>query len=554
MPHVITQSCCSDGSCVFACPVNCIHPTPDEPDFLTAEMLHIDPRACVDCGACVDACPVEAIVPDSKLSAKQLPFLELNAAYFPKGKGPRWYSPMLAPIPEAPKVEARRKPLRVAVVGSGPAGMYAADELLTQAGVEVSMFDKLATPYGLVRAGVAPDHQRTKQVAELFDVIAAQDGFSFYLNVDVGRDLTHADLLRHHHAVVYAVGASSDRRLDIPGATLPGSFTATEFVTWVNALPDRAELPVRLDHERVVIVGNGNVAFDVARVLTLDPASLAGTDISRTALAALRESKVREVVVVGRRGPEFSAFTMPELIGLASSVEVVLDPPARELVLRALAESDNPEHKGDVVRKEKLEFLSTFPTEPSGSGRHVRLCYRLFPTHVVGEGRVEGVRFEGAGSPEPKTIDAGLFVTSIGYRALPIKDLPFDEVRAVVPNEDGRVVDPASGAAVPGVYVVGWIKRGPSGFIGTNKTCSRDTVFALVDDYNRGLLPDPESDSEQFDKVVRQRQPNVVDRQGWLDIEAAEIARGHAANRVRDKFTTVPDMLAAVGAGRHSRT
>ncbi|MGL6237022.1 MAG: FAD-dependent oxidoreductase [Segniliparus sp.] len=545
MPHVITQSCCSDGSCVFACPVNCIHPTPDEPDFLTAEMLHIDPRACVDCGACVDACPVEAIVPDSKLSPKQLPFLEINASYFPKGKRPLWYSPMLAPIPEAPKVEERRTPLRVAVVGSGPAGMYAADELLTQAGVEVSVFDKLPTPYGLVRAGVAPDHQHTKQVAELFDMIADQDGFSFYLNVDVGRDLTHADLLRHHHAVVYAVGASSDRRLDIPGAALPGSFTATEFVTWVNALPDHAELPVRLDHERVVIVGNGNVALDVARVLTLDPAALDGTDISRTALAALHDSKVREVVVVGRRGPEFSAFTMPELIGLASSVEVVLDPPARELVLKALAETD------DRVRREKLELLATLPTEPSGSGRHIRLCYQLSPVRVVGEDRVEGVQFEAGGSvpgsSEPTTIPAGLLLTSIGYRALPVKDLPFDEVRAVVPNEDGRVLDPATGAALPGVYVVGWIKRGPSGFIGTNKSCSRDTVFALVDDYNQGLLPDPEHGQGPFDELVRQRQPDVVDRRGWLNIEAAELARGHAANRVRDKFTAVPQMLAAAG-------
>ncbi|EFV11765.1 FAD-dependent oxidoreductase [Segniliparus rugosus] len=545
MPHVVTQSCCSDGSCVFACPVNCIHPTPDEPDFLTAEMLHIDPAACVDCGACVDACPVEAIVPDTKLAPKQLPFLELNASYFPKGGRKKWYSPMLAPIPEAPHIKARRAPLRVAVVGSGPAGMYAADELLTQADVEVNVFDRLPTPYGLVRAGVAPDHQRTKHVAKLFDTISEQNGFAFYLNVQVGRDVTHAELLRHHHAVIYAVGASSDRRLAVPGAELPGSFTATEFVTWVNALPDQAELPVRLDHERAVIVGNGNVALDVARVLTLDPESLAGTDISQTALTALRASQVREVVVVGRRGPEFSAFTMPELIGLTSAVEVVLDPTARELVLSALAAIGDSTAKESTVRREKLELLAALPTRPSGSGRHVRLCYQLTPVRAVGADRVEGVEFAAEGSSEPTLIPAGLLLTSIGYRALPVQDLPFDEAASIVPNKDGRVVDPATGAAQPGTYVVGWIKRGPSGFIGTNKSCSRETVFTLVDDYNRGLLPEPEAGADQLEKLVRQRRPDAVDRQGWRNINAAELARGHRASRVRDKFTSVSEMVAA---------
>ena len=210
MPHVITQSCCSDGSCVYACPVNCIHPSPDEPGFATAEMLYIDPAACVDCGACVSACPVGAIAPDNRLASEQLPFVALNAAYYPDRPADEKLPPTskLAPVVEAPKIQPRAgHPLTVAIVGSGPAAMYAADELLTQRGVRVNVFERLPTPYGLVRAGVAPDHQSTKRVTRLFDKITRRRGFRFYLNVEVGADVSHAELLAHHHAVLYAVGA-----------------------------------------------------------------------------------------------------------------------------------------------------------------------------------------------------------------------------------------------------------------------------------------------------------------------------------------------------------
>ena len=254
MPHVITQSCCSDGSCVYACPVNCIHPSPDEPGFATAEMLYIDPVACVDCGACVSACPVGAIAPDTRLEPKQLPFIELNAAFYPEARRRScrrrrsWRRCI-----EAPMVQPRAGgPLTVAIVGSGPAAMYAADELLTQRGVRVNVFERLPTPYGLVRAGVAPDHQSTKRVTRLFDKIAGRRGFRFYLNVEVGSDLTHAELLAHHHAVLYAVGAPNDRRLDIDGMGLPGTGTATEMVAWINGHPEYTDLPVDLGHERVV--------------------------------------------------------------------------------------------------------------------------------------------------------------------------------------------------------------------------------------------------------------------------------------------------------------
>jgi ferredoxin/flavodoxin---NADP+ reductase len=546
MPHVITQSCCSDGSCVYACPVNCIHPSPDEPGFATAEMLYIDPAACVDCGACVSACPVGAIAPDTRLEPKQLPFIELNAAYYPKREAKPPPTSKLAPVLEAPYVQPRAGgPLTVAIVGSGPAAMYAADELLTQHGVRVNVFERLPMPYGLVRAGVAPDHQSTKRVTRLFDGIAGRRGFRFYLNVEVGTHLAHDELLAHHHAVVYAVGAPNDRRLDIDGMGLPGTRTATEVVAWINGHPEYTDLPVDLGHERVVVIGNGNVAFDVARILTTDPDALARTDISDHALAALRASRVTEVVIAARRGPAQSAFTLPELIGLTSTCEVVLDAADHDLVVRDLAEASDPLTRNKLEILSKLGDASTPVTRP-----RIRLAYRLTPNRVVGDGRAEGVEFTATGADEVGRLSAGLVLTSIGYRGKPIRGLPFDESAAVVPNDGGRVVEPSTGTPVRGSYVAGWIKRGPTGFIGTNKSCAAETVHSLVADYNRGLLADPEDGRAKpaaLDKLVRSRQPAVVDADGWKAIDAAEIARG-GEDRPRDKFTVIADMLAAGAA------
>ena len=546
MPHVITQSCCSDGSCVYACPVNCIHPSPDEPGFATAEMLYIDPAACVDCGACVSACPVGAIAPDTRLEPKQLPFIELNAAFYPKREAKPPPTSKLAPVLEAPYVQPRAGgPLTVAIVGSGPAAMYTADELLTQHGVRVNVFERLPMPYGLVRAGVAPDHQSTKRVTRLFDRIAGRRGFRFYLNVEVGTHLAHDELLAHHHAVVYAVGAPNDRRLDIDGMGLPGTRTATEVVAWINGHPEYTDLPVDLGHERVVVIGNGNVAFDVARILTTDPDALARTDISDHALAALRASRVTEVVIAARRGPAQSAFTLPELIGLTSTCEVVLDAADHDLVVRDLAEASDPLTRNKLEILSKLGDASTPVTRP-----RIRLAYRLTPNRVVGDGRAEGVEFTATGADEVGRLSAGLVLTSIGYRGKPIRGLPFDESAAVVPNDGGRVVEPSTGTPVRGSYVAGWIKRGPTGFIGTNKSCAAETVHSLVADYNRGLLADPEDGRAKpaaLDKLVRSRQPAVVDADGWKAIDAAEIARG-GEDRPRDKFTVIADMLAAGAA------
>jgi ferredoxin/flavodoxin---NADP+ reductase len=540
MPHVITQSCCNDGSCVFACPVNCIHPTPDEPGFATSEMLYIDPVACVDCGACVSACPVGAIAPDTRLEAKQLPFVEINASFYPQRPAGVKLPPTskLAPVIPAAEVRVRRQPLTVAVVGSGPAAMYAADELLTQHGVRVNVFEKLPTPYGLVRAGVAPDHQNTKKVTELFDRVARHRRFRFYLNVEVGKHLSHADLLAHHHAVLYAVGAPDDRRLDIDGMNLAGTGTATELVAWINGHPDFTDLPVDLSHERVVIIGNGNVALDVARVLTANPDDLARTDISDRALRVFRGSAVREVVIAARRGPAHSAFTLPELIGLTETSDVVLDAHDHKLAASDLATVS------DTLTRNKLEILSKLGDGSAPASRpRIRLAYQLTPKRVLGEHRATGVEFSVTGTEEVCKLDVGLVLTSIGYRGKPIRDLPFDA--GVVPNDGGRVVDPGSGRPVPGAYVAGWIKRGPTGFIGTNKSCSFETVQALVADFNAGKLSDPVAKPGALAKLVHARQPDAVDSAGWRAIDDAEIARGSRDGRPRNKFTDVADMLAA---------
>ncbi|TSD99315.1 4Fe-4S dicluster domain-containing protein [Skermania sp. ID1734] len=548
MPHVVTQSCCSDASCVYACPVNCIHPTPDEPDFLTAEMLHIDPDTCVDCGACVTACPVEAIVPHGKLEERQLTYLSINADFYKK---PRKH-PLLAPMVESTAARTDSGPLRVAVVGSGPAAMYAADEVLKQPRAQVNVFERLPVPYGLVRSGVAPDHQKTKQVTKLYDMITHESGFEFFLNVEVGKDVSLDELLAHHHAVVYAVGAASDRRLNIPGADLPGVASATDFVGWYNGHPDHAHRKFDLSHKRVVIVGNGNVALDVARILVSDPERLAGTDISDEALAVLRASKVEEVVIVGRRGSAQSAFTVPELSGLVANddFDVLVDRSEEILDPRTAASSE----RGHAV-SQKLAILDELDDAAAAKPGRRRIVFRYLrsPLAIHGDERVESIEFArgsfaSEGSVEYGTdtdnIEAGLVLTSIGYHGVPVLDLPFDEASGTVPNDGGRV------AQRPGVYVAGWIKRGPTGFIGTNKSCAHETIEHLIADFNSGELEAPAKAQSDLKKLVQRRQPEVIDRAGWLAIDAEELRRGVERQRVRDKIVDRP---VAVDVARRSR-
>ncbi|MBS7549095.1 FAD-dependent oxidoreductase [Dietzia massiliensis] len=539
MPHVITQACCADASCVHACPVNCIHPTPDEPDFATAEMLYIDPVSCVDCGACVGACPVGAIVPHTELAPEQHDFLQINAELTGDDRPSR----PQARVPTLVRLGPTRTTVRVAVVGAGPAALYAADELLRQPGVEVTVFERLPVPHGLARHGVAPDHTSTRAVADLFRAIEDQPGFGYRLGVHVGEDVTAAELAAHHHAVVYATGAGTDRPLDIPGTDLPGSTSATEVVAWYNDHPDHADAHVPLDHERAVIVGNGNVALDVARILATDPERLADTSIARHALEALRDSRVREVVVLGRRGPEHAAFTLPELVGLAARDDIDLRVDAPDGI--------DPDAATPRQGRLKAEYLARIAARPAGgeapadgldspdgpddtSGpgdterRRIVLRFQTAPVEVVGTDRAEGlrvVRTDLVGGetgrvravPRPgseETIPAGLVLGSVGYRGVEVPGVPFDPDTATIPSREGRVLDAVDGSVVPGLYVVGWIKRGPRGFLGSNKTCARETVNSLLADANAGLLPTPRS-AAAFEELLRDRGRGPVGAAGW---------------------------------------
>jgi ferredoxin--NADP+ reductase len=549
VPHVVTQPCCGDAACAFACPVNCIHPTPDEPDFATADMVYIDPVACVDCGACVRACPVGAIKPAGRLEEDELVFLELNALFHAGsdvGNGLESPTrPAQAPVPPVVRLERGRR-LSVAVVGAGPAALYAADELLKQRGVTVDVLDRLPTPHGLVRSGVAPDHQHTKRITDLFARIEAQEGFGYRLGLEVGRDVTHDELLTAYDAVVYATGASQDRRTGVPGEDLPGNATATEVVAWYNGHPDHATQPLDLSGERVVVVGNGNVALDVARVVLTDPDALARTDIADHALEALRGSAVRTVEVLGRRGPAQAAFTVPELVGLLHHPDLDVVVPQRELL------------DGDDAVSRLLREGTTHHLDPAR--RQVVLRFLTAPVEVVGDGAVQGLvvertrLVEGAdgtvravGTGETALVETRCVLRSVGYRSAPIPGVPFDDALHRIPNEAGRVLASPGGPVLPRTYVVGWAKRGPTGFIGTNRTCSLETVNHLLSDVATGALPTQEG------------RPPLVARTGHLDLaawrrlDALERSLGSAEGRPRRKLVDrrrMADAVRAVGSGR----
>lgn len=549
MTHVITRACCNDAACVPVCPVNCIHPTPDEPDYRTSEMLYIDPNSCVDCGACVDVCPVGAIVADYDVPDEFARFEEINARYFA--------SPDRTDYPQEPQERPKRsfegapaEVLRVAIVGSGPAACYAAEELLAHRGqaVEVDMFERLPVPWGLVRFGVAPDHQDTKAASTPFARTLRRPGFRLLLNTEVGKDISLDELRARYHAVIYAVGATGDRALGVPGENLPGSHSATEFVAWYNGHPDYTEATFDLGHERAVIIGNGNVALDVARVLVSDPDRLARTDIADHALAALRESKVREVVVVGRRGPLEAAFTTKELLGLVEVPGVDLVALPEEIVIsdEARVRIDHPESSVPMYKAELLQELSS-PT--SSKDRRIVLRFLQSPAEVVGSDRVSGLRLvrnelvaEGDRMVAKQTSDTediacGLVFRSVGYLGKPVDGLPFDEARGVIPNEDGRVIQ-SSGEPLPGLYATGWIKRGPSGVIGSNKRCARETVTALLDDFVAGRLSTPKESADVADIL-----PESVGTEGWRRIDDFERSTGKAAGRPRLKLVDVASML-----------
>jgi ferredoxin--NADP+ reductase len=452
--------------------------------------------------------------------------------------------------------------IRVAVIGSGPAGFYAAGQLLSsEPAMQVDMYDRLATPWGLVRAGVAPDHPKIKSVTRVFEKIAANPRFRFHGNVEIGVDLSHEELASAYHAVLYAIGSPTDRRLGIPGEDLPGSHAATEFVAWYNGHPDYADHSFDLSPERAVVIGNGNVALDVARMLALTPQELATTDTADHAIQALADSAIREIVVLGRRGPAQAAYTNPELRELAEmqDADIVVDPAEVQLDShsRALIDSDAT----DVTTKRNVEIVTGFAQLPPPSkSKRIVLRFLVSPVEILGRDRVEGVRIvhnqlvaesDGRLSASPtgrdEVISAGLVLRSIGYRGSPIAGVPFDEHRATIHNNGGRVTRVGTDVPIPGVYTAGWIKRGPSGVIGTNKKCAHETVDLLLSDLREGCLPEPTREPGELLATLAERGLEVVDYTGWEAIDSHERAMGEPTGRPRVKLVRVEEMLRVAG-------
>lgn len=457
---------------------------------------------------------------------------------------------------------SENSPLRVAVIGAGPAGFYTVEALLKTPDLScaIDIFDRLPTPYGLVRDGVAPDHPSIKKVTERFERVAADQRVRFFGNVSLGADVSCDDLRAHYHQVVYAVGARSDRRLGIPGEDLAGSHPATEFVAWYNGHPDYADRRFDLGHPKAVVVGNGNVAIDVARILVSDPDELAQTDIADHALEVLRGSAVREVLMLGRRGPAQAKFTSAELkeLGRLRGVHVFVDPAELDL-----DEASRSAAAGDRLARRNLEILGELAGRAEEGAAH-RLALRFLssPVEILEEdGRVAAVRIErnrlvareggvlrSEGTGVCDVVQAGLVLRSVGYRGSPIPGVPFDEARAVIPNRGGRVTDRPGGAVVRGEYVAGWIKRGPTGIIGTNKPDGAETAAAMAADAAEGTTLTPERpEPEAIDALIRGRGTRYVTFADWRRLDEAEREAGRKAGRPRVKVVRVADMLHIMG-------
>jgi ferredoxin--NADP+ reductase len=432
--------------------------------------------------------------------------------------------------------------MRVAVVGSGPAGFYAAGALLSaDPPVEVDMLDRLPTPWGLVRVGVAPDHPKLKTVSRAFERIAEQPGYRFLGNVELGRDIHPADLVRLYDAVIYAVGAQTDRKLGIPGEDLPGSWAATEFVAWYNGHPDYQQLEFDLDVERAVVIGNGNVALDIARMLALTHEELAPTDATDASIAAIAASTIREIVLVGRRGPAQASFTTPELqeMGELAGADVIVDS----------ADLQGAEPK-DTNGERNLAVLREFAVrEPEGKQRRVVLRFFHSPVAILGAERVEAIELvrneldeneRAVATEEHETLPCGLVFRSVGYRGVELPGVPFDARSGTIPNESGRVEH--------GVYCAGWIKRGPTGVIGTNKKDATETVELLLQDVAAGrLVPKPDLTAAAVDEMLAERGARVVEYAGWTAIDEVERAAGEKTGRPRVKLCSWQELLAVAG-------
>jgi ferredoxin--NADP+ reductase len=455
--------------------------------------------------------------------------------------------------------------LRVAIVGSGPAGFYAAEALQKAApGIRIDLIDRLPTPFGLVRGGVAPDHPKIKSVTRIFDRIAIQPGFRFLGHVHVGQDVSVEELRARYDVLILSYGADSDRTLGVPGEALSGSHAATEFVAWYNGHPDYAAASFDLTQRAAAIVGIGNVAMDVARILAKPVPLLAATDLADHALQALAASRVQTIHVIARRGPVQAACTTPELreLGELEGVDVVVDP--RDLALdeasaAQLATTDdrNPAKNLDVLREWAARPLT-------GAPRQIVLHFNASPVSLSGTDRVTGMtiarnRLEADGrggvravpTDDVTEIPVGLVFRSVGYKGRGLPGVPFDARSGVVPNISGRVVEETgSTTTVPGVYVAGWIKRGPQGIIGTNKQCAADTVARLLADVAAGDVPRAEPSVGSLDALLAERQVQVTTWADWQGLDRVEQARGASAGRPRAKITAVREMLCIIEEAR----
>jgi ferredoxin--NADP+ reductase len=438
------------------------------------------------------------------------------------------------------------EPLEVAVVGSGPAGFYTADYLL-EAGARVDVIERLPTPWGLVRLGVAPDHPELKTASRVFEKTAAKDGFRFFGNVEVGKDVSHEELVRFYDAVVYTVGAQTDRQLGIPGEELPGSWAATEFVAWYNGHPDYQQLEFDLSSERAIVIGNGNVAIDVARILARTDAELAPTDITEQSTAALVASSISEIVMLGRRGPAQAAFTPPELkeLGELGGADIYVDP--ADLDLDPASEA-SLETAGARARR-NVDILRDFAGRtPEGKPKRLALRFCVSPVQILGEGRVEAIevvrnelvlgtdgQIRAVPTGDLEVLRCGLVLRSVGYRGVALPGVPFDERRGVIPNEEGRVMGEQR------VYAAGWIKRGPSGVIGTNKKDAAETCERLLEDAAAGVL---EAQGGELEELLRGRGVDFVEYAGWQAIDEHERTLGAPLGRPRVKLTSWDELLA----------
>jgi ferredoxin/flavodoxin---NADP+ reductase len=452
---------------------------------------------------------------------------------------------------------SEQNPLRVAIVGSGPSGFYATEALIKSGKtVRIDMLERLPVPFGLVRSGVAPDHPKLKQAILVYDKIARSAEFRFLANVTVGHDVTIDELRAHYHAVLFTCGAETDRRLGVPGEDLAGSHTATEFVGWYNGHPDYRERVFDLSQEVAVIIGQGNVAADVARILAKTVDELKHTDIAGHALEALAENRVREIHVIGRRGPAQAKFTNRELreLGELDDCDAVAEARDLELNPESLAEIAD---KNNVVSAKNVEIFRSFTASPSGKARRLVYHFLKSPVRLLGEGRLQGLvlernRLQGAafqqaarGNGETEELPCGILFRSIGYKGVPMAGVPFDEQSGVIPNRSGRVQD-ANGSVVPQVYCAGWIKRGPTGIIGTNRACSVDTVGSLLADLPN-LDATPRTGADALYPLLETRGVRVLSYPEWLKLDTAEVERGKPKGKPREKFTRIEEMLAVLG-------